>query len=46
MSWLLLPFAVAGLWGTGLTMLLMYAAGSFFWAQRHVHRPDSAPRAD
>ena len=46
MSWLLLPFAAAGLWGTGLTALLLYAAGSFFWAQRHVHRPVSAPPAD
>ncbi|TFI56753.1 hypothetical protein E2493_18510 [Sphingomonas parva] len=46
MSWLLLPFAATGLWGSGLTILLLYAAGSFFWAQRHVHRPDSAPRAD
>jgi hypothetical protein len=46
MSWLLLPFAAMGLWGTGLTALAAYAAGSFFWAQRHVHRPVSAPRAD
>lgn len=38
--WLLLPFAVAGLWLAGLFALLVYAVGSFFWAQRAVH---SAP---
>ena len=46
MSWLLLPFAAAGLWATGLGALAVYAAGSFFWAQRHVHRRSSAPRPD
>jgi multisubunit Na+/H+ antiporter MnhB subunit len=46
MAWLMLPFAAAGLWGTGLTALAGYAAGSFFWAQRHVHRPAPAPSAD
>jgi hypothetical protein len=50
MTWLLLPFAAAGLWGTGLTALAAYAAGSFFWAQRHVHHTAppslSAPSAD
>jgi hypothetical protein len=35
---LLVPFALAGLWGTGLAMLFAYAAGSFFWAQYHAHR--------
>jgi hypothetical protein len=35
---LMLPFALAGLWGAGLAMLFAYAAGSFFWAQYHVHR--------
>jgi hypothetical protein len=38
LAWLLLPFAVAGLWGTGLTALALYAAASFFWVQRQVHR--------
>ncbi|HEY0044223.1 MAG TPA: hypothetical protein VGB62_06705 [Allosphingosinicella sp.] len=46
MTWLLLPFAAAGLWGTGLTALAAYAAGSFFWAQRQVHRPAPPPLAD
>jgi hypothetical protein len=46
MTWLLLPFAVFGLWGTGLGALALYAAGSFFRAQRHVHRRSSAPSAD
>jgi hypothetical protein len=39
LAWLLLPFAVAGLWGTGLTALALYAGASFFWVQRQVHRP-------
>ncbi|QAY79021.1 hypothetical protein [Sphingosinicella sp. BN140058] len=43
MSWLLLPFAATGLWGTGLTLLAFYAGGSFFWAQRHVHKPAPLP---
>ena len=38
MTWLLLPFAATGLWGSGLTVLAFYAAASFFWAQRQVHR--------
>lgn len=47
MAWLLLPFAATGLWGTGLTALAIYAAASFFWAQRHVHRaPPAAAPAD
>jgi hypothetical protein len=46
MTWLLLPFALAGLWGTGLTALALYAGASFFWAQRHVHRPVPPPAAD
>ena len=37
MSWAMLPFAVAGAWVTGLGALAAYAAGSFFWVQRHVH---------
>lgn len=43
LAWLLLPFGAAGLWGTGLTALAAYAAGSFFWAQRQIHRPVPAP---
>jgi hypothetical protein len=39
MTWLMLPFAAAGLWVAGLLFLLLYAAGSFFWAQRQVHAP-------
>lgn len=37
MSWLLLPFAAANLWTTGLAMLAVYAGASFFWAQRQIH---------
>lgn len=37
MSWLMLPFAAAGLWETGLAVLAVYAGASFFWAQRHAH---------
>lgn len=39
MTWLMLPFAIAGAWVTGLAGLALYAAGSFFWAQHEVHRP-------
>jgi hypothetical protein len=46
MAWLLLPFAAAGLWGTGFTLLALYAGASFFWAQRHAHAPLSAPAKD
>jgi hypothetical protein len=35
---LMVPFALSGLWGTGLAVLFAYAAGSFFWAQYHAHR--------
>jgi len=35
---LMVPFALSGWWGAGLAMLFAYAAGSFFWAQYHVHR--------
>lgn len=38
--WLMLPFAVSGTWVMGLSTLAAYAAGSFFWAQRQVHRPN------
>jgi hypothetical protein len=34
---LMLPFAVSGWWGAGVAALFAYAAGSFFWAQYHVH---------
>lgn len=37
MTWLILPFAVFGLWHAGLALLFAYAAASFFWAQREVH---------
>lgn len=46
MSWLMLPFAAANLWGTGLTLLAFYAGASFFWAQRHAHAPAPAPPQD
>lgn len=46
LAWLLLPFAAAGLWGTGLTLLAAYAGASFFWAQRHVHAPVPARPED
>jgi hypothetical protein len=46
LAWLLLPFAATGLWTTGLGALATYAAGSFFWVQRQVHRPKDAAKAD
>lgn len=46
MLWLMLPFAVAGEWVLGLAALAGYAAGSFFWAQREVHRPNRRPGED
>jgi len=46
MTWLMLPFAAANLWGTGLTLLAFYAGASFFWAQRHAHAPAPAPAQD
>lgn len=42
MSWLIAPFALAGLWATGLGALAAYAAASFFWVQRQVHRAPPA----
>jgi hypothetical protein len=42
MTWLILPFAVAGLWLAGLFALFAYAAASFFWAQRSVRMPAPA----
>jgi hypothetical protein len=44
MTWLMLPFAATGAWVSGLWLLAAYAAGSFFWAQREVHRAP-APEA-
>ena len=46
MTWLMLPFAVTGYWTTGLVVLALYAAGSFFWVQRRVHGLISAPQQD
>ena len=46
MSWLMLPFAAANLWGTGLTVLAFYAGASFFWAQRQAHAPAPAAPQD
>jgi hypothetical protein len=46
MTWLMLPFAAANLWGTGLTVLAVYAGASFFWAQRHAHSAAPAPAQD
>ena len=37
MAWLMLPFALLGLWHMGLALLFAYSAGSFFWAQREAH---------
>ncbi|HET9427038.1 MAG TPA: hypothetical protein VFO69_01630 [Allosphingosinicella sp.] len=37
MAWLMLPFAIFGLWHAGLAALFAYAALSFFWAQRESH---------
>lgn len=46
MAWLLVPFAATGLWTIGLVMLLVYAAGSFFWTQRAVRRPTDRQGTD
>jgi hypothetical protein len=46
MIWLMVPFAVTGSWLAGLFALATYAAGSFFWAQRQVHRPNAASGED
>ena len=37
MTWLMLPFAILGLWNAGLAALFAYAAASFFWAQHEAH---------
>lgn len=36
--WLMLPFAITSQWTAGLAALAVYSIGSFFWAQRQVHR--------
>jgi len=46
MIWLMLPFALLGLWNAGLAFLFAYAALSFFWAQQQVHGAPSAPHQD
>ncbi|HYW15073.1 MAG TPA: hypothetical protein VE891_02825 [Allosphingosinicella sp.] len=46
MTWLLLPFAVADMWATGLAALALYSGASFFWAQRHAHASPAPPRQD
>jgi hypothetical protein len=43
--WLMLPFALFGLWHVGIGALAAYAALSFFWAQREAHAAPS-PRQD
>ncbi len=44
LAWLLLPFAATGWWSGGLGVLAAYAAASFFWVQRKVHRPKKEPQ--
>lgn len=46
MIWILLPFAIGGAWTSALIALACYAAGSFFWAQREVHRRRSPTAQD
>ena len=46
MTWLMLPFAAAGLWLAGLFALFAYAVGSFFWAQHAVHSDPPVPDQD
>ena len=46
MTWLMLPFAVAGFWLAGLGALAAYAVGSFFWAQHKVHSAPPASQRD
>lgn len=42
LAWLMLPFALFGLWQAGLAALFAYAAASFFWAQREAHSPSAS----
>ena len=37
MAWLILPFAIFGLWNAAIAFLFAYAAFSFFWALQQVH---------
>ncbi len=46
MIWILLPFAIGGAWTSALIALASYAAGSFFWVQREVHRRRSSAAQD
>jgi hypothetical protein len=46
LAWMMLPFAAAGLWVAGLAALALYAAGSFFWAQRQAHGGGAARGQD
>ena len=39
LAWLMLPLVGFGGWLAGLAGTFAYAAGSFFWAQHHAHRP-------
>jgi hypothetical protein len=41
MIWLILPAAAAGFWVPGLGAIALYAAASFFWAQRQTHNGTS-----
>ncbi|HEX8623991.1 MAG TPA: hypothetical protein VF782_02815 [Allosphingosinicella sp.] len=43
MTWLILPFALANSWATGLAALAVYAGASFFYVQRHAHAPAPPP---
>lgn len=43
MTWLILPFALVGMWLAGLLALFAYAVVSFFWAQRTVHGTRAVP---
>jgi hypothetical protein len=45
MIWGMLPFAVTGSWVAGLGALVAYAAGSFFWVQRHAHGHAAPPKS-
>jgi hypothetical protein len=38
MIWVMVPFALTSSWVPGLLALVLYAAGSFFWAQHQVHK--------
>ncbi len=38
---LMLPFAISGWWAAGVAFLTAYSAGSFFWAQHHLHKAPS-----